>query len=166
MNAAIKRTVNRMTETKVKWLVTQEHQLTTNTTCTVWDPMMVVRGDASDQRDGNIIRPVGMHGRGFFHNNGDKAQYLRIVIFKAKTQNNFANSIDVFDSANGDAQSPYDIDGARCIYYPLAKSKMHVLKDKVIKLGPKTQYSNGAHTKSFNFWVPLKGKIRYEANSC
>ena len=163
--SAIKRTVNRLTETKCKWLEINEVDVTTSTGAKFYDPMQVVRGDSRDQRDGNEIRPSGLHIKGYFHNNGDETDFVRLVVFKAKTQANFGTAIDCFETNAGDAQAPADINGAKLIYYPLAKSKMSILKDKVFKLGPKTNQSNGHHVRHFNIWIPLKGKLLYEGNT-
>lgn len=161
----IKRTVNRLTETKQKWIQITEDTLTTTVGAKFFDPMQISRGDQRDNRDGNEIRPTGLHVKGYFHNNNDESTYLRMVVFKAKTQANFGTATDCFDDPNGDATAPNVIVGSRLLYYPLAKTKMTVMKDKLIKLGPYTSATNGQHTKFINMWIPLKGKVLFEGGT-
>lgn len=162
VRAAIRRTVNRMSETKQNWLSINESSLTTTHGAVFYDPMQVNRGNDRDDRQGIQISPTGIHLKGFLHNNGGETDFVRIIIFRAKVQTNFGTAIECFDNADGNPVDPSVINDGRLMYYPLSKNKMTVLWDRVFKVGPKTTATNGQHVQFFNQWIPLRGKVRFD----
>lgn len=161
-----KKVFNRNTETKCKWLDIDEASFTTLTQFYPYDPLQIVQGDGSYQRDGTEIRLQGMHLKGILHNNGTETNYVRMIVYRTDLDSNLGTSVGFFNTPHDDVDTPATVTGLNQMYYPLDKTvAQKVYIDKVYKLSATTS-TDGTHTRFFNHFIKLHNlKIKYQHNS-
>ena len=161
----IRNAVLRLSESKCRQIHNNEFSLSSLNQGNWFDPMNIAVGTGSQERVGNTITATGLHLKGYLHNNATSdIQYVRMLIYKGKNNDNFDNTSSFFEDGDGKPIPTTDLAGSRVIYHPIAKNKVTVLKDKVFKVG--TGNGTADRTRFFNMWIPLKNqKIRFEGDS-
>lgn len=165
MTTIAKRVLNKNSETKRTWLHFNEVALSHVDNATFYDPLIIPQGTAVNERIGNEIKLSGFHLRGAFNNNYEGVNYIRMMLFYYKDQADVTTSSEFFDSSGGAANSTTSLAGLNSIYYPVNKTKVQVMYNKVFKLAAASSDGTSS-TKFFNTFVKLHGrKIKFEGPS-
>lgn len=156
-----KSVIMRLAETKAHWQHANEVNLNTFTGHVAYDPLAPAEGSGNEERIGTEIMPTGLHIRGVLHNNGNKANYVRIVVVRSTTRQNVGAG-DFFSSATGNGQDITAVTGVDKMYWPIHQKAHKVLYDRVIKL---EQVAETGNTQTFQKWIKMSGKVRFDGNS-
>lgn len=161
MTTIAKRVLNKNSETKRSWLHFNETALTHVGVASFYDPIAISQGTAVNERVGNEIKLSGFHLRGAFNNNYEGVNYVRMMLFYYKDQADVTTASDFFEASGGSSLTSAASAGLNSIYYPVNKTKVQVMYNKVLKLAAAS--SDGtASTKFFNMFVKLHGrKVRF-----
>lgn len=156
--------LNKRSETKVHTNTLNEVAIDTLSQGTFYDPLTINQGPAVNQRQGLKINLKGIQIKGFLNNNGANLNYVRMCVFFAKDQQDFTSASDVFTGSLGENFNFGTIPGMDAMYYPLNKRLMHVLWDKVYKVGPSG--NNGlANGRMISKFIKLNRVIRFDSST-
>lgn len=153
-----KNVIMRLAETKSHWQHANEVNLNTSTGHLAYDPLAAAEGTGAEERVGTEIQPTGLHIRGVLYNNGNKANYVRIVVVKSATRQHIGGG-DFFMSAAGSGTDITAVTGLDKMYWPIHQKVHKVLYDRVIKL---EQVAETGNTQTFQKWIKLSGKVRFD----
>lgn len=156
-----KNVIMRLAETKAHWGHANEANLNTSTGYLAYDPLTPPEGAGAEQRNGTEIQPTGLHIRGVLHNNGNKSNYVRIVVVKSATRQNIASG-DFFANAAGNGVDITAITGLDKMYWPIHQKVHKVLYDRTFFM---EQTDRVGATKTFNKFIKLSGKVNFDAGN-
>lgn len=169
VSRAITQKINRAIESKHVSIIAAEDSFSTLTgQYAVANFYQIAQGTAATQRVGLSIKPTGISIRGNLHYNATTAAktcYVRLILIETGVNETFtALTTELYEdtAANGSWGSAAT-GQMNNIWFPLNRKAYKFHMDKVYKLNAIS--ADGSFSKMVKHWIPLKGKIHYDANS-
>lgn len=120
-----------------------------------------VQGDNSDQRHGRKVNLTGIHIKGQVHNNGNRTNYVRILLLSHKddTWYNAPNStMELFIGPDNQVRTLGTVAMMEKMLYPINKYRFYPIYDKIMKLEGKQNTSNN-HTSRASRMFTIRKKM-------
>lgn len=167
VSVAVKKYVRRtMPKVEMKQLWYHHNEVTLNTLAqgyVAYGPN-IIQGQASWNRQGNIVNVSGLHLKGILNNNGASENYARMLIVGFDGVKNTSPTDNLFRGDQvGTTVGIAAVNGLDGIYFPINKIDFKVYRDRVFKLGGSAASSPTSNTKMFTEFVKFNGrKVEYK----
>lgn len=118
------------------------------------------QGDNSDQRHGRKVTLTGIHIKGQVHNNGNRTNYVRILLLAHK-DNSWTgapnSTMELFVGPDNQVRTLGNVAMMEKMLYPINKYRFYPLYDKIMKLEGKM--GNSVHTSKASRMFVIKKKM-------